>query len=58
MANHKQNQGGPSVSRRDEPTTDRDHRNAKSRDELKERSVKGARPGIGQRNGSERQRKG
>jgi hypothetical protein len=56
MAKDKDNQHGPTVSRREEPTADRDNRNAQSRDELKERSVKGERPGIGKRNGSEKQR--
>ena len=31
---------------------DRDNQKAQSRDELKERSVKGDRPGRGERNGS------
>jgi hypothetical protein len=56
MAKDKENQGGPTVSRREEPTADRSHRNAQSRDELKERSVKGDRPGLGKRNGSDKQR--
>jgi len=42
----------PQGSRKDEPIDDRDNRNAKSRDELKERSVHGARPGKGLRLGS------
>jgi len=52
MAKDRTNQGGPTVAKRDEPTRDRSHRNAKSREELQERSVHGARPGIGRRNGS------
>ena len=56
MAKNDQNQGGPTHNPKDEPTADRDNRNAKSRDELKERSVHGARPGIGKRNGSSKQR--
>ena len=44
------------VSKREEPTSNRSHRNAQSRDELKERSVKGERPGLGKRNGSDKQR--
>jgi hypothetical protein len=52
MAKDRHNQGGPTVSRREEPTDDRSHVNAQSRAELSERSVKGARPGIGRRNGS------
>jgi hypothetical protein len=56
MAKDKNNQGGPTVSRREEPTANRSHRHAQSRDELKERSVKGERPGLGKRNGSDKQR--
>jgi hypothetical protein len=56
MAKNDKNQGGPTHNPKDAPTPDRSHRNAKSRDELKERSVHGARPGRGKRNGSQRQR--
>jgi hypothetical protein len=56
MAKDRQNQGGPSQNPKDEPTADRSHRSAASRDELKERSVKGDRPGLGKRNGSDKQR--
>lgn len=56
MAKNRHNQGGPTRSRKDEPTADRNHRHAESRDELKERSVHGARPGRGRRNASARQR--
>jgi hypothetical protein len=56
MAKNDKNQGGPTHSPKDEPTADRSHRNASSRDELKERSVHGARPGKGQRNGSSKHR--
>ena len=56
MAKNSTNTGGPSNRPKDEPTADRDHKNATSRDELKERSVKGARPGQGQRNGSAKKR--
>jgi len=52
MAKDQRNQGGPTVAKRGEPTSDRAHRNAQSREELQERSVHGARPGIGRRNGS------
>jgi hypothetical protein len=52
MAKDRLNQGGPTRNPNDEPTEDRNNRNAKSRDELKERSVHGARPGKGQRLGS------
>jgi hypothetical protein len=58
MAKNDKNQGGPTRAPKDEPTADRSHRNAASRDELKERSVQGARPGRGDRNGSVKQRKG
>jgi hypothetical protein len=56
MAKDQKNQGGPTVSPKDEPTPDRSHRHAQSRDELKERSVHGERPGIGKRNGSDKHR--
>ncbi len=54
MAKDRTNMGGPTRSPKDEPTADRDHRNAQSRDELQERSVKGDRPGRGKRNGSDK----
>jgi hypothetical protein len=56
MAKDQSKQGGPSRNPKDEPTADRDNRNAASRDELKERSVKGDRPGRGERNGSAKKR--
>ena len=57
MAKDRETQGGPTNHPgKDEPTPDRSHTNAKSRDELKERSVKGARPGRGPRNGSDKLR--
>jgi hypothetical protein len=56
MAKDQSNQGGPSRNPKDEPTPDRSNRNAASRDELQERSVKGARPGRGERNGSAKKR--
>jgi hypothetical protein len=52
MAKDRTNQGGPTYGRKDEASDDRSHRNASSREELQERSVHGARPGIGRRNGS------
>lgn len=52
MAKDRNNQGGPTQNPKDEPTDDRSHINAQSREELQERSVHGARPGRGQRNGS------
>lgn len=54
MAKDRSNQGGPTVSRKDEPTPDRSTRHASSRAELQERSVQGARPGKGRRNGSDK----
>ena len=54
MAKDQTNQGGPTHNPKDEPTPDRSHINAKSRDELKERSTHGDRPGRGRRNGSSR----
>lgn len=56
MAKEQDNQGGPTRSRKDEPTDDRSARKVQSRDELKERSVQGERPGIGRRNGSDKAR--
>jgi hypothetical protein len=58
MAKDSTNQGGPSHKPKDEPTEDRDHRKAQSRDELKERSVSGDRPGDGRRNGSDKAPRG
>ena len=52
MAKDTRNMGGPTHAPKDEPTADRSVRHARSRDELKERSVHGERPGKGQRNGS------
>lgn len=58
MAKDRTNQGGPTQSPKDEPTEDRSHQNAQSRAELQERSVKGDRPGIGRRNGSDKAPRG
>lgn len=58
MAKDRTNQGGPTRSPKDQPTSDRSHRHAASRDELKERSVKGERPGLGRRNGSDKAPRG
>ena len=55
MAKDRNNQGGPSHNPKDEPSEDRDHRKAQSRDELLERSVSGERPGDGRRNGSDKE---
>lgn len=56
MPKDRTNAGGPTQSRKDEPTEDRDYRKAQSRDELQERSVHGDRPGRGRRNGSDKHR--
>jgi hypothetical protein len=58
MAKDQDNMGGPTRSPKDEPSDDRSHRNAQSRDELKERSVHGERPGRGKRNGSDKAPRG
>ena len=55
MPKDRTNTGGPSYKPADAPVPDREtHRNAQSRDELKERSVHGDRPGRGKRNGSDK----
>lgn len=55
MAKDRTNQGGPTYDPKDAPVPDADqHRHAQSRDELKERSVHGERPGRGRRNGSDK----
>lgn len=58
MAKDSSNQGGPTHSPKDKPTENRDYRKAQSRDELKERSVQGDRPGRGRRNGSDKAPRG
>jgi hypothetical protein len=58
MAKDSSNQGGPTHSPKDEPTKDRDYRKATSRDELKDRSVSGDKPGKGRRNGSDKAPRG
>jgi hypothetical protein len=58
MAKDRTNQGGPTSSPKDEPTSDRDHRKAQSRDELQDRSVSGDKPGRGRRNGSDKAPRG
>jgi hypothetical protein len=59
MAKDHTNQGGPSHNPKDAPVPDPDkHRHAQSRDELKERSVSGERPGDGRRNGSDKAPRG
>ena len=58
MAKDQTNTGGPSRKPKDEPTDDRDNRKVQSRDELKERSVSGDRPGDGRRNGSDKAPRG
>jgi len=56
MAKNSANQAGPTRSPKDQPTADRSHQNASSREELQERSVHGDRPGKGRRNGSAKRR--
>ena len=56
MAKDRNNQGGPTMTRKDEATDDRSHQNAESREQLQERSLHGARRGIGQRNGSSKKK--
>ena len=56
MAKDTKNMGGPTQNPKDEPTADRSARHAQSRDELKERSVHGDRPGREQRNGSSKRK--
>ena len=58
MAKDHTNTGGPSRNPNDTPTDDRDHRKVQSRDELKERSISGDRPGDGRRNGSDKAPRG
>lgn len=58
MAKDRTNAGGPTQSPKDTPTEDRDYRKAQSRDEPKERSVHGDRPGRGARNGSDKTPRG
>ena len=58
MAKNSRNMGGPTRERKDPPTADRSTRHASSRDELKERSVHGERPGRGKRNGSDKAPRG
>ncbi len=58
MAKDRTNAGGPTQKPKSEPTDDRSHRKAASRDELKERSVHGDRPGRGRRNGSDKAPRG
>lgn len=57
MAKDQTNQGGPTRNPKDEPVNE-SHRKAQSRDELKERSVQGDRPGRGRRNGSDKAPRG
>jgi len=58
MAKDRDNQGGPTRNPKDQPTENRSTRHASSRDELKERSVHGERPGRGRRNGSDKAPRG
>lgn len=54
MAKDRENMGGPTQSPKDEPTDDRDNRNPESRDDVPSRSMKGDKPGRGERNGSDK----
>lgn len=57
MPKDRTNSGGPTYNPKDAPKPDpAKHRHVKSRDELKERSVSGDRPGQGRRNGSDKHR--
>jgi hypothetical protein len=59
MAKDHTNSGGPTYNPKDAPKPDPDqHRKVQSRDELKERSVHGDRPGLGRRNGSDKASRG
>ncbi len=58
MAKDRDNQGGPTSTPKDQPSENRDNRKVQSRDELKERSVHGDRPGRGRRNGSDKAPRG
>lgn len=59
MAEDRTSQGGPAYNRKDAPVPDADqHRHARSRDELMERSAHGERPGRGRRNGSDKAPRG
>lgn len=59
MAKDRTNQDGPTFNPKDAPKPDPAvHRHARSRDELKERSVHGERPGRGRRNGSDKAPRG
>jgi hypothetical protein len=58
MAKDRTNAGGPTQAPKDQPTHDRDFRKAQSRDEMQDRSVKGERPGLGKRNGSDKAPRG
>ena len=57
MAKNAQNSGGPTHNPKDEPTADRDNRNAQNNRELTERTHRGAKKGgEGRRNGSDKLR--
>jgi hypothetical protein len=57
MAKNEQNSGGPTHKPKDEPTADRDNRNAETNRELAARTQRGAKKGgDGERNGSDKLR--
>ncbi|MCU1229053.1 MAG: hypothetical protein JWO97_1937 [Acidobacteria bacterium] len=58
MRNRNEHIGGPSQSPKDEPTADRDNRNATSRQELTDRTHRRGelRGADGRRNGSDKHR--
>jgi hypothetical protein len=57
MAKNAQNSGGPTHNPKDEPTADRDNRNAQNNRELAARTHRGAKKGSdGERNGSDKLR--
>jgi hypothetical protein len=57
MAKNAQNSGGPTHDPNDEPTADRDNRNAQNNRELAARTQRGEKKGgDGERNGSDKLR--
>lgn len=56
MAKDRNNQGGPTHSRKDEPTDDRNVKKIQSADERTERSTGHIHGGSGRRNGSDKNR--
>ena len=54
MAKDRNNQGGPSQSPKDEPTSDRNVKKIQSADERTERTQRHVHGGSGRRNGSDK----